>query len=292
MQKFNTLKSIPAYLPIVNIDTDMIIPKQFLKTIKRTGLGKNLFFEMRYDDNGKEINDFVLNQNPFNNSKILIAGKNFGCGSSREHAPWALLDFGITCVISSSFADIFYSNCFKNGILPIILDDDKIKELSEYAKRKEEISIDLNEEKIIYGNSEIKFKVDSFKKKCLLEGLDDIALSLKKSDKIKNFEKDLINKMLQSRYNLIDNQSEDIRKQAEELEAKAPDTVRFTRLIKDTVPFEDRKSVVKDLWSVVLSDGKRDAEENNSMRLIANLLGVNDKDSALARQSVERNNIA
>ena len=191
MQKFNTLKSIPAYLPIVNIDTDMIIPKQFLKTIKRTGLGKNLFFEMRYDDNGKEINDFVLNQNPFNNSKILIAGKNFGCGSSREHAPWALLDFGITCVISSSFADIFYSNCFKNGILPIILDDDKIKELSEYAKRKEEISIDLNEEKIIYGNSETKFKVDSFKKKCLLEGLDDIALSLKKSDKINNFEKNL-----------------------------------------------------------------------------------------------------
>jgi len=191
MQKFNTLKSIPAYLPIVNIDTDMIIPKQFLKTIKRTGLGKNLFFEMRYNDNGKEINDFVLNQNPFNNSKILIAGKNFGCGSSREHAPWALLDFGITCVISSSFADIFYSNCFKNGILPIILDDDKIKELSEYSKRKEEISIDLNDEKIIYGNSETKFKVDSFKKKCLLEGLDDIALSLKKSDKIKNFEKDL-----------------------------------------------------------------------------------------------------
>ena len=191
MEKFNNLKSIPAYMPLLNIDTDMIIPKQFLKTIKRTGLGKNLFFEMRYDEKGKENSDFVLNQNPFNNSKILIAGKNFGCGSSREHAPWALLDFGITCVISSSFADIFYSNCFKNGILPIILDDDKIKELSEYAKRKEEISIDLNEEKIIYGNSETKFKVDSFKKKCLLEGLDDIALSLKKSDKIKNFEKDL-----------------------------------------------------------------------------------------------------
>ena len=191
MQKFDTLKSIPAYLPIVNIDTDMIIPKQFLKTIKRTGLGKNLFFEMRYDDNGNEIKDFVLNQNPFNNSKILIAGKNFGCGSSREHAPWALLDFGITCVISSSFADIFYSNCFKNGILPIILDDEKIKELSEYTKRKEEISIDLNEEKIVFGNNETKFKVDSFKKKCLLEGLDDIALSLKKSDKIKNFEKNL-----------------------------------------------------------------------------------------------------
>ena len=193
MQKFNTLKSIPVYLPIVNIDTDMIIPKQFLKTIKRTGLGKNLFFEMRYDEQGKEINDFILNQNPFNNSKILIAGKNFGCGSSREHAPWALLDFGITCVISSSFADIFYSNCFKNGILPIILDEEKIKELSEYAKRKEEISIDLNEEKIIFGNNETKFKVDTFKKKCLLEGLDDIALSLKKSDKIENFEKDLKN---------------------------------------------------------------------------------------------------
>ena len=191
MQKFNTLKSIPAYLPIVNIDTDMIIPKQFLKTIKRTGLGKNLFFEMRYDNEGKEITNFVLNKNPFNNSKILITGKNFGCGSSREHAPWALLDFGITCVISSSFADIFYSNCFKNGILPIILDDDKIKELSEYAKRKEEISIDLNEEKIIYGNNEIKFKIDIFKKKCLLEGLDDIALSLKKSDKIETFERSL-----------------------------------------------------------------------------------------------------
>ena len=193
MQKFTTLKSIPAYLPIVNIDTDMIIPKQFLKTIKRTGLGKNLFYEMRYDEKGKVIKDFILNQNPFNNSKILIAGKNFGCGSSREHAPWALLDFGITCVISSSFADIFFSNCFKNGILPIILNDEKIKELSEYANRKEEISIDLNVEKIIYGNNEVKFKVDSFKKKCLLEGLDDIALSLKKSDKIEKFVKNLKN---------------------------------------------------------------------------------------------------
>jgi 3-isopropylmalate dehydrogenase len=194
MQKFNTLKSIPAYLPIVNIDTDMIIPKQFLKTIKRTGLGKNLFFEMRYDDQGKEISDFVLNQNPYNGSKILIAGKNFGCGSSREHAPWALLDFGITCVISSSYADIFYSNCFKNGILPIILEEEKIKELSEYANRKEEISVDLNDEKIVYGNNEIKFDVDPFKKKCLLEGLDDIALSLKKSDKIENFETNLKDK--------------------------------------------------------------------------------------------------
>ena len=191
MQKFSKLKSIPAYLPIVNIDTDMIIPKQFLKTIKITGLGKNLFFEMRYDDNGNKIGDFILNKDPFTNSKILIAGKNFGCGSSREHAPWALLDFGITCVISSSFADIFYSNCFKNGILPIIVDEEKIKELSEYANRKEEISVDLKEEKIVYGNNEIKFKIDSFKKKCLLEGLDDIALSLNKSDKIKSFEQKL-----------------------------------------------------------------------------------------------------
>ena len=193
MRKFTTLKSIPAYLPIVNIDTDMIIPKQFLKTIKRTGLGKNLFFEMRYDENGSEINDFVLNKRPYNNSKILIAGNNFGCGSSREHAPWALLDFGITCVISSSYADIFYSNCFKNGILPIILEEEKIKELSEYAKRKEEISVDLSEEKIFYGNNEITFKIDPFKKKCLLEGLDDIALSLKKSEKIKKFENELKN---------------------------------------------------------------------------------------------------
>jgi 3-isopropylmalate/(R)-2-methylmalate dehydratase small subunit len=193
MQKFNSLKSIPAYLPIVNIDTDMIIPKQFLKTIKRTGLGKNLFFEMRYDDKGNEIKDFTLNQEPYNQSKILIAGKNFGCGSSREHAPWALLDFGITCVISSSYADIFYSNCFKNGILPIILKEEKIKELSEYSKRKEKISIDLTDEKIIFGNSEIKFDIDPFKKKCLLEGLDDIALSLAKEDKINNFEKNLKN---------------------------------------------------------------------------------------------------
>ena len=191
MDKFVNLKSIPSYLPLQNIDTDMIIPKQFLKTIKRTGLGKNLFYEMRYDEKGKKIDDFILNQNPFNNSKILIAGKNFGCGSSREHAPWALLDFGITCVISSSFADIFFSNCFKNGILPIVLNEEKIKELSEYANRKEEISIDLSKEKIIYGNNEVNFKIDSFKKKCLLEGLDDIALSLKRSDKIKTFENDL-----------------------------------------------------------------------------------------------------
>jgi 3-isopropylmalate/(R)-2-methylmalate dehydratase small subunit len=194
MQKFNLLKSIPAYLSIVNIDTDMIIPKQFLKTIKRTGLGKNLFYEIRYDNDGKKIKDFVLNQEPYNKSKILIAGKNFGCGSSREHAPWALLDFGITCVISSSYADIFYNNCFKNGILPIILKEEKIKEISEYSKRKQEISIDLKEEKIFFGNKEIKFEIDSFKKKCLLEGLDDVALSLEKVEKIYSFENNLKNK--------------------------------------------------------------------------------------------------
>ena len=193
MQKFNSLKSIPTYLPIVNIDTDMIIPKQFLKTIKRTGLGKNLFFEIRYDNDGKEIKDFIFNQEPYNKSKILITGKNFGCGSSREHAPWALLDFGITCVISSSYADIFYNNCFKNGILPIVLEEEKIKELSEYSKRREEISIDLKEEKIFFGNKEIKFEIDSFKKKCLLDGLDDIALSLEKVEKISSFEDNLKN---------------------------------------------------------------------------------------------------
>ena len=191
MNKFTKLKSIPAYLPIVNVDTDMIIPKQFLKTIKRTGLGKNLFYEMRYDNNGKEIKDFILNQNPFNQSKILIVGKNFGCGSSREHAPWALLDFGITCVISSSYADIFYNNCFKNGILPITITDEEIKEISDYSKRKEEISINLLDQKIVFGNKEIQFEIDGFKKKCLIEGLDDIALSLEKSAKITEYENKL-----------------------------------------------------------------------------------------------------
>ena len=188
MKKFTTLKGIPAYLPIVNVDTDMIIPKQFLKTIKRTGLGKNLFFEMRYDDNGKKIEDFILNKEPFDKSNILITGKNFGCGSSREHAPWALLDFGITCVISSSYADIFYNNCFKNGILPITISEEEIKELSNYSVRKEEISMVLEDQKILFGNKEIKFEIDQFKKKCLIEGLDDIALSLEKSEKIINFE--------------------------------------------------------------------------------------------------------
>ena len=193
MKKFNTLKSIPANLPMINVDTDMIIPKQFLKTIKRTGLGKSLFFEMRYDENGKKIEKFVLNNKPYDSSSILITGKNFGCGSSREHAPWALLDFGIKCVISPSFADIFYNNCFKNGMLPIILDEEKIVELVQYSERKENIEINLQEREIIFGNKRIKFKVDSFKKKCLLEGLDDIALSLEKSEKISSYE-DKINK--------------------------------------------------------------------------------------------------
>ena len=188
MQKFISLKSIPTYLPLVNIDTDMIIPKQFLKTIKRTGLGKNLFFELRYDEKGKEIPDFILNKKPFCNSNILITGKNFGCGSSREHAPWALLDFGITCIISSSYADIFYNNCFKNGILPITLSEGEIKEISEYSNRKEEVSVNLADQKIIFGNKEINFEIDEFKKKCLMEGLDDIALSLEKLDNIVSFE--------------------------------------------------------------------------------------------------------
>ena len=189
MEKFNNLKSIPSYLPLQNIDTDMIIPKQFLKTIKRTGLGKNLFYEMRYDENGKIIKDFILNKDPYDKAKILLAGKNFGCGSSREHAPWALSDFGIKCVISASFADIFYNNCFKNGILPIKIADKIVIELAEYSKRKEDIEISLEKQEIKYGNKIAKFEVDSFKKKCLMEGLDDIALSMEKISQIDNFEK-------------------------------------------------------------------------------------------------------
>ena len=188
MKKFNILKGIPANLPMINIDTDMIIPKQFLKTIKKTGLGKSLFFEMRYDDNGNKINEFVLNQEPYNSSSILLTGKNFGCGSSREHAPWALLDFGIKCVISSSFAEIFYNNCFKNGMLPIVLDEKKIEELVQYSQRKESIEINLEDQKVVFGNNKIKFNIDPFKKKCLLNGLDDIAISLEKSKKISSFE--------------------------------------------------------------------------------------------------------
>tara|TARA_Y100001970_G_scaffold284669_1_gene402535 strand:- start:65 stop:661 length:597 start_codon:yes stop_codon:yes gene_type:complete len=188
MEKFIKLKSIPAYIPLMNIDTDMIIPKQFLKTIKRTGLGKSLFYEMRYDEKGKLIEKFILNNNPYNKSKILVAGKNFGCGSSREHAPWALLDFGIRCVVSSSFADIFYNNCFNNGILPIILEEKLIQDLTEYSKRKEEIEVDLDKQIILYGNKKINFDIDPAKKKRLLEGLDNIGLSLKKVPEIEKFE--------------------------------------------------------------------------------------------------------
>jgi 3-isopropylmalate/(R)-2-methylmalate dehydratase small subunit len=188
MEKFSTLKSIPAHMLLLNIDTDMIIPKQFLKTIKRTGLGKNLFYEMRYDEKENLIEDFILNKKPFNKSKILLAGKNFGCGSSREHAPWALLDFGIKCVIAPSFADIFYNNCFKNGILPIVLDEKKIQELAEYSKRETEIEIKIETQEVLYGNKTFKFDLDTFKKKCLIEGVDDISLSLEKITNIQNYE--------------------------------------------------------------------------------------------------------
>ena len=177
MEKFKNLKSIPVYLSLMNIDTDMIIPKQFLKTIKRTGLGNSLFYEMRYDENGKIIKDFILNNEPYSKSKILLAGKNFGCGSSREHAPWALLDFGIKCVISPSYADIFYNNSFNNGILPIIIDENTLQELSEYSSSKEEIEINLENQEVLYGDKKIKFELDPAKKKRLLEGLDDIGKS-------------------------------------------------------------------------------------------------------------------
>ena len=189
MEKFIKIKSIPAYLSLQNIDTDMIIPKQFLKTIKRTGLGKSLFYEMRYDEQGNSIKDFTLNNEPYNKSKILLAGKNFGCGSSREHAPWALTDFGIKCVISSSFADIFYNNCFKNGILPIKINEQIVLELAEYSKRKEQIDVNLENQEIKFGNKVVKFEIDAFKKKCLIEGLDDIGLSMEKINHIDNFEK-------------------------------------------------------------------------------------------------------
>ena len=191
MEKFKDIISIPAYLPIMNIDTDKIIPKQFLKTIKRSGLGKSLFYEMRFDENGNPIKGFILDSDPYKSSKILISGKNFGCGSSREHAPWALLDFGIKVIVSESFADIFYNNCFKNGILPIVVEGTIIKELAEYSKRKDNIQIKLEEQKIIYGNKNYNFKLEPFKKKCLLEGLDDIALSLEKSKKIDKYEDSL-----------------------------------------------------------------------------------------------------
>ena len=191
MEKFNILKGIPANLPMINVDTDMIIPKQFLKTINRNGLGKSLFFEMRYDEQGKKIDNFVLNKNPYNRSPILLTGKNFGCGSSREHAPWALLDFGIKCIIGSSFADIFYNNCFKNGMLPIVLSQNHLKEIIEYSKRKEMVEVNLIKQEIKFGNQIINFKIDPFKKECLLNGLDDISLSLEKSEKISSYEENL-----------------------------------------------------------------------------------------------------
>ena len=184
MEPFVTIKSIPAPLPMINIDTDMIIPKQFLKTIKRSGLGKNLFHELRFDIQGNIRNDFVLNWDPYKTSKILIAGANFGCGSSREHAPWSLLDFGFKSIIAPSFADIFYNNCFKNGILPIKLDQSNVDILMKEAENKKEISVNLEKQIIIYNENNIKFEVDEFRRKCLIEGLDDIGLTLKKNKKI------------------------------------------------------------------------------------------------------------
>ena len=192
MEKFIKLEGIAAPLPMMNVDTDMIIPKQFLKTIKRSGLGKNLFHELRYDLQGNIKNDFVLNWDPYKSASILIAGENFGCGSSREHAPWSLLDFGFRCIIAPSFADIFYNNCFKNGILPIKLDKEKVNHLMKEAENKKKLTIDLEKQIIIEENNNIKeFEIDSFRKKCLLEGLDDIALTLKKVRKIDNFELNL-----------------------------------------------------------------------------------------------------
>lgn len=189
MQKFNKLTSIAAPLDLINVDTDMIIPKQFLKTIKRTGLGKNLFDEMRFNKDGSEIADFILNQDKYKKSQILVSGDNFGCGSSREHAPWALLDFGIRAIIAPSFADIFYNNCFKNGILPIKLNQDQVDEIMSYAKNdNNQISIDLEQQQISANNKNYNFEVDDFKKHCLLNGLDDIALTLQKSDEISKFE--------------------------------------------------------------------------------------------------------
>ena len=192
MEKFITLKGIAAPLPMINVDTDMIIPKQFLKTIKRSGLGKNLFHELRFDIQGNIKNDFVLNWDPYKKATILIAGDNFGCGSSREHAPWSLLDFGFKCIVAPSFADIFYNNCFKNGILPIRLDQEKVNILMTEAKNKNQLTINLDEQKIILADENvIDFDVDPFRKKCLIEGLDDIGLTLQKKDKISKYEESI-----------------------------------------------------------------------------------------------------
>jgi len=194
MDKFSTLTGVAAPLPMINIDTDMIIPKQFLKTIKRTGLGVNLFDEMRYDDNGEEISDFILNQPSYRDAKILVAGENFGCGSSREHAPWAIKDFGISCIIAPSFADIFYNNCFKNGILPIKLPQEQVDKLLDDASRgaNATVTIDLGAQEIKGPDGgTISFEIEAFRKHCLLEGLDDIGLTMKKQDSISSFEEKL-----------------------------------------------------------------------------------------------------
>ena len=192
MEKFITLKGIAAPLPMINVDTDMIIPKQFLKTIKRSGLGKNLFYELRFDMQGNIKNDFVLNWDPYKKATILIAGDNFGCGSSREHAPWSLLDFGFKCIVAPSFADIFYNNCFKNGILPIHLDQKKVNILMTEAKNKNQLTINLDEQIIILADENIiEFDIDPFRKKCLIEGLDDIGLTLQKKDKISKYEESI-----------------------------------------------------------------------------------------------------
>ena len=191
MDKFDVLEGVAAPLKLVNVDTDMIIPKQYLKTIKRTGLGTGLFSEMRYKDDGSENPDFVLNQSAYRNTKILVAGDNFGCGSSREHAPWALMDFGIRCVISTSFADIFYNNCFKNGILPIVVSKDDLEKLFDDASRgaNATLTVDLVAQEIRGPDGgTVHFEIDPFRRKCLLEGLDDIGLTLQKADSITRFE--------------------------------------------------------------------------------------------------------
>ena len=194
MEKFELLKGIAAPLEMINVDTDMIIPKQFLKTIKRSGLGKNLFHELRYDIQGNIKNDFVLNWDPYKQASILVAGDNFGCGSSREHAPWSLLDFGFKCIIAPSFADIFYNNCFKNGILPIRFDQKTVDVLMDQANHKKQLTINLKDQLIVLedGNT-IEFQIDPFRKKCLLEGLDDIGLTLQKKEKIDQYEASLKN---------------------------------------------------------------------------------------------------
>jgi len=203
MKPFTKITGTAASIPDINIDTDAIIPKQFLKTIKREGLGQYLFYDKRFDAKGLKKNNFVLNKEPWNKANIIIAGDNFGCGSSREHAPWAILDFGISCVISTSFADIFYNNSFKNGLLPIIVDKKTLNKLDEFAKNKEELSIDLKEQTIIAHNFIFNFEIDSYRKHCLINGLDDIGITLEKSGLIDEYEI----KMQDSKWNIPDLQN-------------------------------------------------------------------------------------